>query len=113
MYADAHFGAAGVTVTQGFLALISINWVEISTNHRIKMSLWMGAAVATVLYSVNDYLLVWRGSGVAFEEQFKSFSKTKKITLYTVAAAIVVAVWILFFVTASVYQETFHIVGPH
>ncbi|HEV2434594.1 MAG TPA: hypothetical protein VG077_01215 [Verrucomicrobiae bacterium] len=98
-------------IEEAFLLGI-VSWLEVLAGERFVPHLPKGAiAIAFVaLCATNHYLLVIRGYGIRFEQEFTRFKKTKKYLLVTSCIAIIVAVITFSIYSISVFHRFFHIV---
>jgi len=112
MHADEHKGVGGVTIVELVLILSLAAWVSAATGYHLVWVELEAVVVFLVLYFVNFYFLVVRGSGVAFEKHFNNFPSIKRIALRSAAIGIMVIIWGIFFIAAATYHQTFHIVPP-
>jgi hypothetical protein len=94
--ADAHKGVAGVAVVEGILLITLVDWIQ-SIAGNFGIGRWVPGIVGVVIYAINYYFLVIQGNGVAFEKQFGSLPKSKRLTLRLVAVGIFVATLALYF----------------
>jgi hypothetical protein len=94
--ADAHKGVAGVAVVEIILLITLLDWIQSLSGH-FGINRWVPGIAAVVIYAINYYFLVIRGNGVAFEKQFGSFRKSKRLTLRLAAIGISVVTLALYF----------------
>lgn len=84
-------------------------WIQIATHEYIQLDRWIVVASIFLIAGPGEYLLVVRGHGIAFEKQFHSFSKSKRIALYLAAIGVVLATGIAFYLTVIGYHQTFNL----
>lgn len=101
--------AFGLTLVEGCFGLALIFWLFVVVHSFIKISTWVGGIGFLILYLLNDYFLVDRGLGIAFEKEFVNFIKGKKIALYIIAFSIVLSSALALYFSVTSYRETFHL----
>jgi len=105
--ADAHKGAAGITLLDLFLALAASNFVQTLTGHQVLFARDTAGIVALSVYFVNWYFFVGRGTGTAFEKEFNGFARKRQIALYLLATAITLATVALLSISVMMYRSAF------
>ncbi len=98
-----------VSVVEGVLALTIWSWMQIAIHQYIELNHWLVMIFFFLIAGPGDYFLVVRGHGIAFEKQFYSFSKRKRIALYVSAIGIVVMTGIAFYLSVADYHLTFNL----
>jgi len=106
----ADTASIGVSVVVGLLAVAFWALIQTATHQYVAFnSRWIFGGAGVAIFVLNNYFLVVRGRGVAFEKQFRSFSKSKRIILYLAAIGFVVAIGIAFYLSVAHYRQTFNI----
>lgn len=103
---NAGKGVVGVAMIEWLVLIGLVSWIEVlvGTRFLLGISKWATIIVFLALCAANHYPLVARGHGTAFEREFASLQKSRKILLL-VFCAIIIGVAIAFFVyTAQVHR---------
>lgn len=105
--ADAHKGSTGITFVECLLVFSLFDWMQISIGHRVEINPLIAGIAAATLYFTNNYFLVSRGSGIAFEKQFNHFGLRKRIALRLCGIAVVLAAILSIYVSTTAYRRAF------
>ena len=97
----------GVSIISGMLVFSLMSWIEILTGRQLEVNRWAVGFVFFASYYANYYLLIARGSGIAFEKHFSRFPKNKRIALRVVAIGISLATLAICFFTIAAYRKAF------
>jgi hypothetical protein len=106
-HADAHTGFMGVAMVENFLLLGIFFGFQIETGQRIELPHWVVGIVLAVPFILNYYFLVVRRHGILFEKEFGTFDKAKRITLLSVAVAIILVIVVMLFFVGITYRHIF------
>lgn len=103
-------GAASLFVSGVVFFVVLALWAILQTiaNQYVAPSRWIVGGAGAAIAMTNDYFLVIRGYGIAFDKRFHNFSKNRRIALYLVAIGMVAATGIAFYLAMSSYHENFH-----
>src|SRR6201985_1987045 len=96
-----------VSVIEGLLVLTLWGWIQTATHHYVELSSWSVVAAAIAIGGPTDYFLVVRNHGVAFEKQFRSFGKSKRIAMYLAAIGVIIVTGIAFYLSVAAYHQAF------
>jgi hypothetical protein len=97
----------GVSLIESMLAFSIMLWIHVLTSHRLEVNRWLVVFAVFPIYYANQYFLVARGSGVAFEKEFSLFPKSKRIILRSAAIGIFIATLTILFSSIAEYRGTF------
>jgi hypothetical protein len=100
-------GVLGVALVENFLLLGIFFGFQIETGRRIELPRWVVGIVLTVPLILNYYFLGVRRHGILFEKEFDTFDKVKRITLLSVAVAIMLAIVVMLFFIGITYRHIF------
>jgi hypothetical protein len=105
-------GIAGVTALLGLIVVVIAGWVDVYLGKRFFLSRSNGVYVAgyIVLGIFNCYVLLVRGHGIKFEQDFSHLEKKRKRILLVSWTVLVVAFIAFFIYSVQAYQHFFHIV---
>ena len=104
----ASSASLGVSVVLIVLALTLWALIQMVIEQNIELNRWMVVPFLILLIAVpSDYYLVIRSHGIAFEKQFRNFSRSKQIGLYLAAITAIVVTGIAFYFTIANYHQTF------
>jgi hypothetical protein len=100
---------AGLTIVEGFAALSILSLVATIDHRRIEFPPLAGGIVFVFLYLINEYFLVGCRGGIAFQDQFQSFSLRKQKVLIVTAICIVLIIGLSLTLSVSAYHRAFNI----
>lgn len=104
---QAHAAIAGILIVEGFL-LISIScWAQVLLGRQLTLARWVVWPAVALLYAVNYYQLVVKGSGLAFNREFSRLSQRRQIALYSAVGLLVAVTVTIFFMSLATYHRAF------
>ena len=112
---NAGKGAAGVSLVL-FLILMGIClWIEIFTRSQFLpvLSRWETWIASLAFIVVNYYVLVIRGHGIRFEQEYNNLKKSKQTNLQVSCFVVILASAAFFIFSIFANQHFFHIVPKH
>jgi|SRR5580700_80088 hypothetical protein len=103
--------SATIGLSAGLLVFVLTlwTWFQLAIHQHVDLGRWTIGGAAVALSATNAYFLDIRGTGPAFERQFRGFPRRKKIVLLLAAGAIFVGNFVWVFLTAPIYQQAFGI----
>jgi hypothetical protein len=102
---NAMKGVNGITLVEFVIAVSVSDLVQVQTGRHLALNRWVIGFAFVMVALVNRHFLVVRGSGVAFEREFNSFGKSKRIALRSVSVGLVLATAVIFFFSAAAYHR--------
>jgi hypothetical protein len=109
-------GCAGVTI---FMCLILVGisgWIDILVGKRFLISdayQLQGWSVSFAVYWFNYYVLVIRGHGIRFEQEFNHLKKSKQTFLRVSCWVMEIFTAAFFICSVKAYWNFFHIIPKH
>jgi hypothetical protein len=95
--------STGVTVVEAALVVGALAAVSRLFRSHLVFNPWVLALGLLALASLTDYILVYNGRGVAFDERFRTFSGGRRIVLFVAAIAVMLASGAFFYLSMSYY----------
>jgi hypothetical protein len=105
--ANAHTGVLGIAIVENFLLLSVFLGLQIETEKRIELQRWAIGVGLTLPIILNYYFLIIRRHGIIFEKKFNTFDKGKRMTLLSVAVAIILTIAAIMIFVGITYRRMF------
>ena len=104
---NAGMAAAFLTLVEFFAILGIACWVDIflATKIMAEFPKWAVFILFLILCAPNYYVLISKGHGAAFANEFAHFNKFKRWSLLLICAMIMVAIFLFFLYSATTHRR--------